>query len=356
MTQSFSHPLHAFRGFAILNVVAIHAFAVILIYTNNTGGVVGWPPVMLGTMSQVLFHDSTLYFTFISGILFSRILADRGYTRFFRSKLLYVVLPYIVVTVVYSLRVSNGPFGTPAGVFDGGLQEFGALVGINLVTGMATLIFWYIPVLLALYAMTPVLDWLSRSRGAVIPVLVIILAPLVCSRVFPDVTWANYVYFLGAYLIGILVGRNYERTIEVSRERGHLLVIVAVVTTAFIAAAQNLEIPVYGVTVLAESAWYLQKIALAGLALVWFERTMAKRVPNWLKFCGDYAFAIYFLHMIPLLVLVEIMARAGIRVDSTAVLLAFMSLSLVLSLAGAVLLTWIFRRVLGRYSRCVIGA
>ena len=63
--------VHSFRGFAILNIVAIHAVVVALIVPAD------WnpdPAAPLYVLNETLFHDSTLYFALISGILFSSIL------------------------------------------------------------------------------------------------------------------------------------------------------------------------------------------------------------------------------------------------------------------------------------------
>ena len=114
MAKAFNYPIHAFRGFAILNIVAIHAFAFVLFYAESSGSRAGAGLMVAGVLNGVLLHDSTLYFTYISGILFSMVLAERGYRRFFRSKFFYVFLPYLFFTVLYSTQVYEGPPGSPA--------------------------------------------------------------------------------------------------------------------------------------------------------------------------------------------------------------------------------------------------
>jgi surface polysaccharide O-acyltransferase-like enzyme len=283
------------------------------------------------------------------------VLAERGFVRFYRSKFLYVFLPYVFFTVLYSARVFDGPPGTPMTFFDGTLVEFAQHVGMNLVTGQAILIFWYIPVLLVLYLLTPLLARLVALPGATWPKALIILAPLVFSRVWPAVSWTNYVYFLGAYLVGIIVGTYYRETIQLIQENSTLLVITAIVTSLVVVAVGYFEIPPYGFTHVAESAWYLQKLAFAGLVLLWFEKTMTS-VPKWLDVLGNYAFALFFIHMFLIIELMIWMTRNDVQIDSGAELVSYMGVSFVLALGGSVFLTYLGKLLLGRHSRYFLGA
>ena len=355
MTRKFNYPIHAFRGFAIINIVAIHAFSFILFYAGTTDSQAGWSLAVLGMLNGVLLHDATLYFTYISGILFSMVLAERGYKRFFRSKFLFVFLPYLFFTTLYSLRVTSGPPDWTSSLFDGNLIEFLQVVAGNLLTGNAILIFWYIPVLLVLYALTPLLARLIASPGKTWLKALIIGAPLIASRVWPDVSWTNYVYFLGAYLIGIMVGTHYEETISLVRQNSTLLIVVAIVTSIMIGVVGYLEIPTIGITNLAETAWYVQKIAIAGLVLLWFEHAMT-RVPKWLDLLGNYAFAIFFIHMAFAIQLVGWMTANDIRLDTGWAVLAYMVIAFGLALGGSVLVTFLGKLLLRRYSRFVLGA
>ena len=355
MAREFNYPIHAFRGFAILNIVAIHAFALVLIHAEATDSEAGLALGVISFLNGVLLHDSTLYFTYISGILFSMILAERGFKRFFRSKFLYVFLPYLFFTTINSLRSVSGPPEWEVTLFDGTILEILQVISGNLVTGRAILIFWYIPVLMVLYILTPLLARLVSAPGWTWLKALIIVAPLVTSRVWPEVSWTNYVYFLGAYLIGIIVGNNYRATIELVRENVAMLVVVAIVTSLAVAAVGIFQLPAYGIMNLAESAWYIQKIAIAGLVLLWFDNTMTS-VPKWLDLLGNYAFALFFIHMTLVLELVRWLAVNDIRIDTPAALVMWLGISFTLALGGSVLITYLGKLLLGRYSRYFLGA
>lgn len=98
MNKPFVNSIHAFRGFAIINIVAIHAIEFIFFFAGTAQSPQKPDLTLFAWTESILFHDATLYFTFISGILFSLVLAERGYARFFKSKLSYVILPYRCLT------------------------------------------------------------------------------------------------------------------------------------------------------------------------------------------------------------------------------------------------------------------
>ena len=64
-SQAFNAPVHAFRGFAILNILAIHCTALAVLFQQTTPGL-NQPPQHLAEaiypVSQALFHGSTIYF------------------------------------------------------------------------------------------------------------------------------------------------------------------------------------------------------------------------------------------------------------------------------------------------------
>ena len=351
-TKKFIPSLHAFRGFAIINIVAIHAIEFIFFYVDSAE-ITPKPnltPYAWG--ESILFHDSTLYFTFISAILFSLILAERGYKNFFKSKLTNVFLPYLFFTCIVTWR--NWSLEGTLTIFNGSLLEYMAVVGKNLITGGAIFSFWYIPVLFVLYLATPIFAKLLAIDKAKWLVILIILAPLVCSRAWPEVTWTNFAYFLGAYMLGMVAGANYQKTIEVIKRYFLLITLTAIVSTAVLVGLFYLDSPKWGMIDLTESAWYVQKIAFAGLIILLFERTM-NVVPKWLDVLGNYAFSIYFLHAYLLFEMYDVMAKTIAVPTSIAIILALAVLNVVIVLAISVFITYAIKLLLGRYSRSIVG-
>ena len=345
----FVPSLHAFRAFAIINIVAIHAF-----YFARTVEEASKPNLTPYDWGQsILFHDSTLYFAFISAILFSLVLAERGYVRFFRSKMVNVFSPYLFFTCVMTI-FHFSPKGVFT-VFDQTVFDLATTIGKNLLTGGAIFTFWYIPVLLVLYLATPVLFTLMAVNKAKYLVVLIILAPLVCSRAWPDFTWTNFVYFLGAYMLGLVVGAHFRASVDMVQKCLWPFILVALLSSAALVGLFYLDEPSWGIVNFSESAWYVQKIALAGLVILFFERTIST-VPRWLDVLGRYGFSIYFLHGFLLFVMYHIMSRLISPPTSVFVILSLAILNTVLVIALSVVITYLFKLILGKYSRNVVGA
>ncbi|WP_412971395.1 acyltransferase family protein [Glaciecola sp. MF2-115] len=353
MSKAFFPSIHAFRGFAIINIVAIHAIEFVFYFagTSNSPHKADLTAFVWG--ESILFHDSTLYFTFISAILFSLILEERGYSRFFKSKITNVFLPYLFFTCFFTWR--QWGFDGSLTYFSGSLLEYFLLVGKNLITGGAIFSFWYIPVLFVLFLATPLFAKLLKSNQARYLVILLILMPLVCSRAWPDITWTNFAYFLGAYMLGMLVGANYRQTIDLIERYLTSFILLAVASTLSLVGLFYLESPSWGIVTFTESAWYIQKIAFSALVILLFERTMGN-VPAWLNLLGNYAFTIYFLHAYLLFDMYKHMNSLITPPTSTPIILALALLNVVFVITLGVIITHGCKLLLGKWSRNIIGA
>ena len=111
-SQAFNAPVHAFRGFAILNILAIHCTALAVLFQQTTPGLNQPPQHMadaIHPVSQALFHGSTIYFALISGLLYATVLSRKSWSEFFRGKLTNVVAPYVLVSFILTLFVLPAP-------------------------------------------------------------------------------------------------------------------------------------------------------------------------------------------------------------------------------------------------------
>ena len=299
--------VHSFRGFAILNVVAVHAVSTAVNLPSD------WAPdptSPLFVLNETLFNNSTIYFALISGLLFSSILRSRGYQNFYRSKARYVLLPYIFCTIVFSVmrwaEIGVGVLAWPASVSD----YFGSILP-NLIRGEAQFTYWYIPVLLILFAITPLLSAMTTAKSyAAVPVWLVMLAPLAISppewvEGASQITIGTVVYFAGAYTVGIYLGNHLEPRLDQIAKYRRYLAAAAVLSSASLVVLQVMEINRFGSFSLQESIFYVQKISLAALVLLWL-RTLATTQPRWLTYFADEAFSIYFLHALFIMLLAEL--------------------------------------------------
>lgn len=343
--QTFLAPVHGLRGLAIIAIVAAHTWAFLIFWSGSLDSAgLRW----LYALTETLFHGSTLYFALISGLLFSSVLKSRGWRRFFVNKLRYLLLPYALVSALctwsyWQQTLAQNPAADPLQVYGG-----------NLLAGSASVQFWYIPLLCGLFLLTPLLVWLHRRWSG--GLLVLALVPLVVSRsAFPDLlTWQSLVYFLGAYSLGLWCGEHYLVLLDYLRRNWRWMALVLVVLSLATGLSYYLGHQGEGLFFYRQSLVYLQKILLAGLMLLWLSQH--QRIPTGLKLLGDYAFAIYFLHVL-VLDRFYFWIYDWLVVHRTGAIIGGLgALNLLWTLGVSLLLAWLVKKVLGRYARPVIGA
>ncbi len=293
-TRSYIRHLHSFRGFAIISVVLTHAFTH---QAWDAGGPSTGDPSLMYAVTQSLFYNSTVYFTLISGLVFSVALQKRGWASFFTSKFKYVIVPYIAVSLIYFGLLWNtlDPAGQAA-VTAHGPSGVIAHFGEMLLLGGAMYQLWYVPVVGVLFLMTPLLVAILDNPRLRWLCWLVILAPLVISRDFTHPSWTNIVYFAGAYLAGIMIGRHYTAALETFRIWMPWLCAAAIILVAVEIGLHLTGIDKEGVTSLRETGFYVLRLVLSAIVLR-LMCTWESRLPKWLDTLATYAFTIYFLHV-----------------------------------------------------------
>ncbi len=347
--RGFIGHLHAFRGFAILTIVAAHAWSMLLFQ----GGYDSMPShTAVYSVVETLFHGSTIYFALISGLLFSLLLRERGWTKFFRSKALHVVAPYAFINLLFI--AAFWPFIADWLASEGRLMNPALFYLQALVSGSLMLQYWYIPVLIMLYVATPAFDFLIRR--ATWAAWLLALVPLGVSRsLFPDLLSAQtVVYFAGAYMLGMLVGTHYQAVRRIINSYLRAFWVAAVGCSLVICLLYLNEPETTGLFLISESLFYVQKIAIAGLMLHYLARHEAS-LPKWLLLLGTYAFAIYFLHLFFAQMSVGLVGAVTDGYTNVWTGSAGGLFILATALGASLLVAWLFKKLFRRYSRVLVG-
>ncbi|MBP6534584.1 MAG: acyltransferase [Arenimonas sp.] len=341
--------LHGFRGIAILAIIGAHAWSVLGSYgaqENNPHYI--W----LYSATETLFHGSTLFFALISGILYSRVLRGKSWGTFFKNKGANVILPYVLLTIL--LTALSWPEYLAYGKANGITFFFPEELSKNIVFGQVQTHLWYIPVLTVLFLSTPLFALLLKP-GRGIGLLLLGVMPLVVSRTpFPQlISWQTIAFFLGAYALGMVLGDRLEAMLTfVQRHLSALLVLLVAFSLANFLLFRW-EYVATGFTSLHQSVVYSQKM-LAAVLILYALHAHEDKLPKALMVLGTYAFSLYFLHFTFIWLLSEAFVKrlpdAGIPALTLAGL-AIYALSILLSL----LLSMGIRKLLGRYSRYLIG-
>ncbi len=343
--------LHGFRGVAILAIMAAHAWS-ILGYVS-AAEVANPDYLWLRAATESLFHGTTIFFALISGILATRVLRGTPWKKFFRNKLTNVILPYIAISALFTAL--SWPDTLAYFRTHGIHYPFPTVLAWNIVSGQAYFHLWYIPVLTILFLLTPLLTWLlTPGRG--IALLALAALPLVVSRTGePDfLSVQTVVYFLGAYALGMYLGDRLEAMLAAVRTwRAQLWLLFALSLAVNFLLFRWQYVP-GGFVSLQETVVYLNKVS-ASLLLLHFLYVRGDRLPASLLTLGTYAFSLYFLHADIFWRLATLSARLDPHPGTIAVA-GEGALIYLIGVTLALLLCMGLRRLLGRYSRMVIGA
>ncbi|MGF1543478.1 MAG: acyltransferase [Parvularculaceae bacterium] len=337
-----------FRGAAILQIVVLHAGRAL--FNRGYAEPIADSDLAFATI-DIFFHNATIYFTLISSILYARIFAHRDFVGFLKGRALYVATPYLVVSTALTILMSfrqGGDLGQlPAAIFLAGA------------TGDAWNQLWYIPVILALYALTPTMFALARAPEARWAAVALIAAPLLFSRTGTDVTAPQLLYFAGPYMLGLLIGLDLERWMDAFERRKAALGATALASTAALYALYIGGLDYVGPVSARESLYYVQKLALAALLLTLMRRwslTPRRRRDAFLTYAATTAFGIYFVHAPALRPIVRVVGGLTTEPPGGAERLALTFVAAV----AAVLVSWavviVAQKTLGRRSRLILGA
>jgi peptidoglycan/LPS O-acetylase OafA/YrhL len=355
MSASINKPdylsfLHGFRGIAILAIIGAHAWSVL----GVVSGAMDKNPdfIWLYSSTETLFHGSTLFFALISGILYSRVLQGKPWGTFFKNKAANVIAPYALLTLL--LTSLSWPQYLEYGKANNITFFFPEELSKNLVFGQSQTHLWYIPVLAVLFLATPVLSALQKP-GKGIGLLLVALMPLVVSRSpFPDlISWKTVGFFLGAYAFGIYLGGRLEAMLAFVKRHLSAMLCVLLAFTVLNFLLFRWEYVAAGFTSLHQSVVYTQKL-LAALLILYALHAYEAKLPNALMVLGTYSFSLYFLHFTFIWLLSETYVKHAPDIGLSNQIIGGL-LIYVLSIAGSLLLSLLIRKLLGRYSRYLIG-
>jgi peptidoglycan/LPS O-acetylase OafA/YrhL len=299
--------IHSFRALAIFLIVAGHTFF----------------PLSNATATRVIvdtLDDSSIFFVFVAGYLFRHLHGDYHFFGYLRKKFTNVILPYLFVA-------------TPGVILAVGrrhdLLRYPQLAGHHLPFRMAWFYIhsgaqinsalWYIPMITLMYLAAPALSAVIRNPrwyGVIIPLTA--LSMLIHRMPVSEKTDIVHLwlYFLPAYMLGMWFSQFGEELLGgLDRRLGLLLILI-------VACVAAMPILITGhVGNYTESGYFtfesgiidwtfLQKAVLAMLLVVAFRR-LPKAAHRVLAPLGDASFAIYFVHMYWLALLLRLFPLQG---------------------------------------------
>lgn len=286
--RPFLRHLHYFRGFAILNIVIVHTWQLSGSHIRNSAE--DYLHYM-GRAKEYLFHGSTLYFLFISGFLFHYLSHNFKIKEYYKKKLMYVVTPYILIS---SFILLSDVFYQQKHNVD--YTSFFVELFDSLRRGSAQVQFWYIPFIIIVFLISPILLYIPEKPFTVLAVISLFI-PLLGTRTGTEVTFWQFVYFLPVYILGMFTSMKYDYFKSRLEKVRYVLLAVFFLSTiaAPLIGAHHLSFMIE-INVM-ESLVYIQKLS-ATFLILYLLLKYKRKDSKLLDMLATYSFPIFFLHVL----------------------------------------------------------
>ena len=244
--------------------------------------------------------NGSVFFVFISGFLYNHIFyAKFDYQKFMLKKVKYVLLPYLICSAIpiwQTVFLHDGGHFLPNALQDRPL--FSILWFIC--TGRAVYAYWYIPMIMLIFAISPLINYLIRSQHLLnvffwlLPISMIVHRPV--NNMNPV---HSLVYFLPVYLLGIYTSIHQQQIYSYLKSNRNKIVILlialglGIIQVWLFNQSGNFNKSFFSVTV--PDINLLQKILLSFLLLSVLDNYEQAELKS-MKKTAETSFAIYFIH------------------------------------------------------------
>lgn len=283
----------AFRGLAIIAVVATHAGYTLFSWRHSANG--QWNFLFLVAWRQLL-NFAVPAFIFISGYWMAKkpIRSLQDYKTFLIRRLSRILIPYLFWSFVFCGYATVKAY------------EINAYeIMRRILTGQATWGYYFIIVIAQLYILTPLLQYINRRPSGLILVLVINIISLLMlylSRVFgvirhlpaalPFYSWIIF------YEIGLFIGSRAHKMFDFQKMRPFILpaLLVCLLISELegmimLSKYDNLSFALIAV----KYSSFLYSACVISTFL--FARERIEYWPKSLVSIGNYSFGIYLIHV-----------------------------------------------------------
>jgi surface polysaccharide O-acyltransferase-like enzyme len=295
MTEDRDLSFDAFRGLAIIAVIAIHTIDTVFPWKSTAMG--GWSLFFVVTYRQLL-NFAVPAFIFISGYWLSKkpINSLEDYRVFLMKRFSRVLIPYLFWSVILLgyAAIREHKFDIYQMIF-------------KLLTGRATTIYFFIMVISQLYIITPLLQYINRKRYGLILVIILNVISLLSAYLgrlyfnyWTPVSSAFYSWII-FYEIGLLVGSSDSKKFAAKKVRFFILpaILVCLLISGLEASIllSRCDNQYFAIAPVKYSS-FLYSVCII-IAFLHIRKRLSPR-PKFLAALGYYSFGIYLIH-IPIL-------------------------------------------------------
>lgn len=359
--RKFLNSINYFRGIAIIIIVMTHSY-----------GVAHWNVFTNASLFEKLFYsfnlNGSVFFVFISGYLYNHIFYPNfNYRQFLIKKAKFVLTPYLICSIlpiVYTVFDRNNDWllnfvfvnGGKGFLPDGMIEKPLLAILWFLVTGRAVYAYWFIPMIIIVFAISPLINYLIKSGHLIKVILLLLPISMIVHRPINNINpFHSLVYFLPVYLLGIYSSINRQKILNTLESNWHKLIILLsaisliLVQVLVLDSSGNFNKVFFKITV--PDVNIIQKILLCFLFISVLD-SLEKTNITALKQTAQTSFAIYFIHPLLLRPLTRLPRVMGFNFQGNFFTLMVATFVMVaLSIAIAQLIKLIFKK----NSRYLIG-
>ncbi|WP_085247246.1 acyltransferase family protein [Gilliamella mensalis] len=296
------HSIHVLRGVAIIMIVFSHCLGVFKnshLISNS----------YLFSFLNLFAFNFTTFFVLIAGFLFQHLTYKFDTKTYYLSKFKTVVCPYISVSIFCFIffhyqYLSNLPWysSTESSVISSIIRM--------MLTGTQLLPLWFIPMIIIIYLMAPLLYFWSK-KSLIVAGLISMFWVVIFTK--PDFTQPilNLLHYGPVYLTGMMIKQNYQTIMKTVKD--NLFLVTSFFCLCFFVPFAYRYMSHFGI----ESIYYdtLQKIILFILALYFldwlnYKTTNEGKLYKFFSYMANVSFPIYFIHEIIVLELERLLYKS----------------------------------------------
>lgn len=345
--KSFLNSINHFRGVAIIFIVMAHCYKP-----------AGWSIETFADKAWFnLMMNGTVFFVFISGFLFHHVFYHRwDYEKFMRNKTKYVFFPYLVLSIPWIIWHLTDSLSPGLHEAHASISDMTTAATWYVITGRALTAYWYIPMGMMLYAISPwVIDLIKKKSILAVTLPLFIIAMLVHRPESNLNAIQSLVYFLPVYLFGVWGSENRNKLFPFIDKYWFIMLVTAIciaLLQAHYFGAGVLNKPAFELTV--PDLMLPQKIFLTLSVLAIFNKFEHIQI-KWLQKLAEVSFAIYFIHpwfTSPWWMIYN--SPDIFDIKGTGNILTTLVLTMVVIALSYIVATF-FKKLLGKRSRYIIG-
>lgn len=283
------YSIHVLRGVAIIMIVFSHCLGVF----KNDGLIAN---SYLFSFLNLLAFNFTTFFVLIAGFLFQHLTYKFDTKKYYLSKFKTVLCPYISVSIFCFLFFHFQDL-SKLSIFSTTEPSIISRVMTMLLTGSSLLPLWFIPMIIIIYAMSPIFYFWSK-KNLIVAGLISMFWVVMFTK--PEFTkpLLNLLHYGPVYLIGMMIRQNYE--VIMKAVKNNLILVIAFFCLCFFIPFIGRYVVNLGVEKLYLDT--LQKIILFILALYFLDglnhKTNDGKIYKFFSFMANISFPIYFIHEI----------------------------------------------------------